>query len=68
MPASGTGRTLPAVFASRNTGCWLTGPAAVYPMAMIVLPGTTVAPTTDSVAALPSEPVGSQAAPVPVLV
>jgi hypothetical protein len=35
---------------------------------MIVLPGTTVALTTDSVLALPSEPVGSQAAPVPVLV
>jgi hypothetical protein len=37
-------------------------------MAMIVLPGSTVAPVTDSVLAAPSGPVGSQAVPVPVLV
>ncbi len=67
-PTSETGWTLPAAFASRNTGCWLTGLGTVDPMAMIVWPGTTVAPATDSVLALPSEPAGSQAVPVPVLV
>ena len=61
-------RTLPAAFASRNTGCWLIRLAAMPPMAMIVSPGTTVAPFTDTVLALPSDPVGSQAVPVPVLV
>ena len=67
-PDRETGRTLPAVFASRKTGCWLTRSPAVYPTAMMVLAGATVAPTTDSVDALPSVPVGCQLAPVPVLV
>ena len=44
---------------------WL---AAVYPIATMVPAGATVAPTTDSAAALPSEAVGSQEVPVPELV
>ena len=68
MPASGTGRTVPSVPASRKTGCWLTLLAAVAPIATTVPPGATVAPDTDATAALPSGPVGSQDVPVPVLV
>ncbi len=63
---SWTGRTVPSVLASRKTGCWLTLLAAVYPTATMVPAGATVAPTTDSAAALPSRPVGSQVVPVPV--
>ena len=68
MPASWTGRTLPSVLASRKTGCWPSLLAAVYPTATMVPAEATVAPTTDSAAALPSRPVGSQVVPVPVLV
>ena len=68
MPASEIGRTLPSVLASTKTGCWLILLAAVYPIATMVRADATVAPTTDSAAALPSGPVGSQAVPVPVLV
>ena len=68
MPASGTGRTVPSVLASRKTGCWLRLFAAVYPTATMVPAGAAVAPTTDSAAALPSGPVGSQVVPAPVLV
>src|ERR1700733_3678884 len=67
-PASETGRTLPVVPATRNTGCWLTLLGEVYPTATMVPADATVAPTTDSVSALPSDPVCCQAPPVPVLV
>ena len=63
-----TGRTLPVVVASRNTGCWLTVLACVAPTATTVPPGATVTLGIDSLAASPSDPVGCQAAPVPVLV
>src|SRR5437764_14029432 len=68
MPASETDRTVPSVPASRKTGCWLILLAAVAPIATTAPPGATVAPDTDARAALPSVPVGSQDAPVPVLV
>ena len=63
-----TGRTLPVVVASRNTGCWLTVLPCVAPTATTVPPGATVTLGIDSLAAWPSDPVGCQAAPVPVLV
>ena len=59
---------MPLVLASTRTGCWPVRLAAVYPIATMVPAGATVAPTTDSELALPSEEVGSQDVPVPVLV
>ena len=68
MPASATWCTVPLALASTKTGCWPAGLGVVYPIATIVPAGATVAPTTDSAAALPSEAVGSHEVPVPVLV
>jgi len=53
MPASETGRTIPAVFASRKTGCWPARLAAADPTATTALPGATVT-LTDPAAAFPS--------------
>jgi len=51
------------------TGCWLCG-VAVKPMPLTAEPdpAPTVALATDSDPALPSDPVGYQVPPVPVLV
>src|SRR4029077_19694353 len=68
MRASETGRALPVAVAIRNTGCWLTLLGEVYPTATMVPADATVAPTTDSVSALPRDPVCCHAPPVPVLV
>ena len=68
MLVSDTGVTLPAVLALRKTGCWLTLLPFSDPTATTVSPGPTAATGADSPEVPPSDPVGRQAAPVPVLV
>ena len=68
MAVSETGRTAPALLAVRNTGCFTSVPPDVAPTAMTAPSAPTVALATDSALASPSEPVGSQVPPVPVLV
>ena len=68
MPASETEATFPAVLALRNTACWPMFVRFVDPTAMTVSPGPTVAVGVDPLEVSPSDPVGSQVVPVPVLV
>jgi hypothetical protein len=68
MAVSETGRTAPALLAVRNTGCLPRVPPDVEPTAMTAPPAPTVALATDSAPVSPSDPVGSQVPPVPVLV
>jgi hypothetical protein len=66
---SDTGRTLPPVVALRRTACWPVLLADVDPAAITVSPGATVAKgVPESLTVVPSDPVGRQVVPVPVLV
>jgi len=68
MELSDTGSGFPVVPALMSRPCWLVRVELVLPAAITVPPGPTAGVKPGPLDVLPSGPVGSHLAPVPVLV